>query len=171
MKQASNKLRPQARSEGLVVKDLPEEVLVYDLARDKAHCLNHSAADIWRRCNGRTTLSQITSAIRKETGSPIDEQFVLLALDQLGRDHLLEERVEWPAAIPRMTRREAVRRIGIGAAIAIPLVTSIIAPTPAQAATCLARCSSCSTGAQCCSGVCASSVVGCVGGPPGSKCT
>jgi hypothetical protein len=154
MKQSSNKLRPQARSEGLVVKDLPEEVLVYDLARDKAHCLNHSAAAIWRRCDGRTTLSEITSAIRKETGSPIDEQFVLLALDQLGRDHLLEERVEWPAAIPRMTRREAVRRIGIGAVIAIPLVTTIIAPTPAQAATCKAPGVACSTSAQCCSGFC-----------------
>ncbi len=154
MKQSSNKLRPQARSEGLVVKDLPEEVLVYDLARDKAHCLNHSAAAIWRRCDGRTTLSQITSAIKQETGSPIDEQFVLLALEQLGRDHLLEERVEWPAAIPRMTRREAVRRIGIGAVIAIPLVTTIIAPTPAQAATCKAPGVACSTSAQCCSGFC-----------------
>ncbi len=37
---------PRLREEGLVVQELPEEVLVYDLARHKAHCLSPLAAAI-----------------------------------------------------------------------------------------------------------------------------
>ena len=168
MREAPRKLLPKKSSKGIIVKELPDEVLVYDLDRDKAHCLNQSAAAIWERCDGRTTAAEIARAVQEKTGAPVGEEIVWLALEALGRDRLLEERMEWPIAIPRISRREAVRRIGIGAAIAIPLVTTIIAPTPAQASTCLSKCSSCSTGAQCCSTVCASSVAGC---PSGTRCT
>jgi hypothetical protein len=114
---------------------------------------------------------EIARAVENKTGAKVGEQFVWLAIEALSRDHLLEEGIDWPAAVPRMSRREAVRRIGIGAAIAIPLVTSIITPTPAQAATCTGRCGPCSTGATCCSGLCAPNVAGC-SGPPGFKfCT
>ena len=30
---------PTVRQEGLIVHELPDEVLIYDIARDKAHCL------------------------------------------------------------------------------------------------------------------------------------
>lgn len=36
--------RPLARSEGLVIQEMPDEVLVYDLETNKAHCLNETAA-------------------------------------------------------------------------------------------------------------------------------
>ena len=162
---------PKKRKQGLVIKELPDELLIYDLDRNKAHCLNRSAAAVWERCDGRATVAEIARAVEKKTAVKVGEQFVWLAIEALSRDHLLEEGIDWPAAVPRMSRREAVRRIGIGAAIAIPLVTSIIAPTPAQAATCTGRCGPCSTGATCCSGLCAPNVAGC-SGPPGFKfCT
>jgi hypothetical protein len=153
---------PQARSARLVVRELPDETLIYDLDRDNAHCLNSSAAAIWQLCNGKRSAAQIAKDLPEPLG-PVDESVVWLALEQLGKDHLLEAHVTWPETIPRITRREAVRRIGLGAAIAIPLVSSIIAPTAAQAATCLTHCSPCSTGTQCCSGVCASNPPGCSG--------
>lgn len=146
--------QPRARTERIIVKEVQDEVLVYDMDRDRAHCLNLSAAAVWKKCDGRNTPAQIANSLRAESQANVNEDFVWLALDQLARDHLLEEPLEWPAAIPRLTRREAVRRIGIGAAIAIPLVTSILAPTPAQAATCLAKGLSCSSPIQCCSGTC-----------------
>ncbi len=146
--------QPRARTERIIIKELQDEVLVYDMDRDKAHCLNLSAAAVWKKCDGFNTPAQIANFLRAESQANINEDFVWLALDQLARDHLLEEPLEWPAAIPRLTRREAVRRIGIGAAIAIPLVTSILAPTPAQAATCLAKGASCSSPLECCSGMC-----------------
>jgi len=79
---------------------------------------------------------------------------VWLALEQLGRDHLLEERVFWPASVPHLSRREALRRLGLGAAIAVPIIVSITAPTPAMAGTCKAKGQSCGTGSQCCSKAC-----------------
>jgi hypothetical protein len=145
---------PLARQRQLIIKELQEELLVYDLERDKAHCLNKSAAAIWRLCDGVTSPAQIAAQLHQQSGSQIDEAFVWLALDQLDRDHLLNERIEWPQSIPRISRREAVKRIGLGAAIALPVVISITAPTPAQAATCRASGQPCTTSVQCCSGFC-----------------
>ena len=45
---------PRARTSELIVKELPDETLVYDLANDKAHCLNHTAALVWK-----TAMAQI----------------------------------------------------------------------------------------------------------------
>jgi hypothetical protein len=44
---------PCARKAGLVIQDMPDEVLVYDLDTNKAHCLNKSAAFVWRSCDGK----------------------------------------------------------------------------------------------------------------------
>lgn len=151
MRDSSKKL-PLARRERLIVKKLKDEVLIYDLDRDKAHCLNRSAAAIWQWCDGRTSPAQIASKLQKETGQAIDQRFVWLVLEQLGRDSLLELRLEWPATIPRISRREAVRRIGLSAVL--PIVVSITAPMPAQAASCKASGDICANSAECCGGFC-----------------
>jgi len=39
--------RPRKRRDGLVVQELPEETLVYDLERHKAHCLEAASAAVW----------------------------------------------------------------------------------------------------------------------------
>jgi hypothetical protein len=41
-------LMPRARRDELVVEELDDETLVYDLERHKARCLNHTAALVWR---------------------------------------------------------------------------------------------------------------------------
>ena len=165
-------LQPRARTEGLVINDLTDEVLVYDIKRDKAHCLNQTAAAVWKLCDGQRTAAQIAAHVsgqepgasrqaadgrRQESdrgsGHVMTEQMVWVALEQLGRDHLLEERMKWPAAIPHLSRRE-VMRLGLGAAIAVPIIVSISAPLPAQAVTCKAKNANCSTGAECCSKAC-----------------
>jgi hypothetical protein len=144
-----------ARRSGLVVRDLDDEVLVYDRDRDKAHCLNRSAAAVWDRCDGRTTPAQIASMLQDEFGTPIDESFVCLALNQLSRDHLLDDEIDYSKQPPKMSRRDAVRRLGLGAAVALPLIVSITAPFPVQAATCRGSGSTCNTSSQCCSNLCA----------------
>ncbi|PYS79821.1 MAG: hypothetical protein DMF70_12375, partial [Acidobacteria bacterium] len=63
MKQASNQTKPLARKEGLVIQELPDEVLVYDLDRDRAHCLNETAAFVWQRCDGRTSTVEIARSL------------------------------------------------------------------------------------------------------------
>lgn len=139
---------PLARRRQIIVKQLPDELLIYDLDSNRAHSLNESAAAIWNLCDGRTSVTEIAKQCR------VKQDLVWMALDQFNRDQLLEEKVSPPPVASGLTRREAVRRIGLGAAIAIPVVVSITAPTPAQAATCRPSGSACTTSAQCCSGFC-----------------
>ena len=143
--------KPRARKQGLVVQSLPDETLVYDLDRDRAHCLNQTASLVWGCCDGRTTTKEIARALTKSLKQPVNEKIVCLALDQLDRNHLLSEESFIPKTVAGMNRREVVRALGITAAIAIPAVISIVAPLPAQAVSCLGQGQPCS-GPQCCPG-------------------
>lgn len=145
--------KPRARKQGLVVQALPDETLVYDLDRDRAHCLNETASLVWGRCDGRTTTKEIAQFLTKSLKHPVDEKIVWVALDQLDRNHLLSEESPIPKTIAGMNRREVVRALGLTAAIAIPAVVSIVAPLPAQAATCLGNGQPCSSSPQCCPGL------------------
>jgi hypothetical protein len=143
---------PEARKEGLVVQDLSDEVLIYDQRRHKGHCLNQTAALVWKHCDGKTSVSEMTHLLEEELKTPVKEEIVWLALEQLGKSHLLSKRVT--LAQPGITRREVMKRIGLAAAVALPVVTSIVAPTAVQAATCKPSGQSCGTSSQCCSGLC-----------------
>src|SRR5712691_602947 len=136
MYEKARNARPVARKQGLVIQELPDEVLVYDLDRDRAHCLNTTAAFVWQRCNGRNTTAQIAQTLGRQFDCAVDEKIVWLALDQLGRNHLLDRQPVLPPTLMGMNRRAMVRSLGIAAALAVPVVTSILAPPPAQAATC-----------------------------------
>jgi hypothetical protein len=126
---------PRAREEGLIIKYLPEEVLVYDLAREKAHCLNPTAALVWKYCDGDKTARQIKDAMEKETQTAIDEQLVWLALEQLQAFDLIVGEIQRPAILKDMSRRELIRRIGV-TAVAIPAIISIVAPSAQAQASC-----------------------------------
>lgn len=126
-------MKPQARKEGLVVKELPDEMLVYDLKHHHAHCLNRTAALVYKHCNGKTSVGEMVGLFESELGKAADERVIWLALDQLGKAGLLEERLSAPPEVGRYSRREVVRRLGLGLAVLLPLVTSLVAPTPAEA--------------------------------------
>jgi Coenzyme PQQ synthesis protein D (PqqD) len=144
---------PRARKEGLIVKDLPDEVLIYDLDREKAHCLNQTAAQIWQNCDGRRTVAQLRELAEKEAGAPVPEEIVWLALDQLEKFKLIDEAPAKPARLAGINRREMVRRVGI-AAIALPIILSITAPTAQAQASGLPPGSCCNNPGQCSSGSC-----------------
>ena len=152
MKQARNQTKPLARKEGLVIQELPDEVLVYDLDRDRAHCLNETAAFVWQRCDGRTSTVEIARSLGKKVNAPVDEKVVWFAIDQLGRNHLMATPAP-PQLVAGMNRRDMVRALGLAAAVAVPVVASIVAPTPAQATTCVGAGGSCASGEICCVGL------------------
>jgi hypothetical protein len=162
MKQARNQTKPLARKAGLVIQELPDEVLVYDLDRDRAHCLNQTAAFVWQHCDGRTSTVEIARSLSQKVNASVDEKVVLFAINQLGRNHLMTTVPAPPYAVAGLNRREMVRVLGIAAAVAIPVVASIVAPTPAQAGTCVGSGGSCAAGQQCCVGL------ACTG--PGTTC-
>lgn len=151
---SERKIRPLARAEGLVVRELPEEVLVYDLDTHRAMCLNRTAALVWKSCDGRNDVAAIARALRAEFGTNAAEEVVWLALERLSRDHLLAERVRRPASLAGLSRRDVIKKVGLAAAVALPVVTAIVAPTTAEAASCLPTGSACTSSAECCSGVC-----------------
>lgn len=152
MKKKTAEQLPVARKEQLIVRELPDEVLVYDEKRDKALCLNHTAALVWKHCDGHTPVADMAQLIEKELKTPVADDLVWLALTRLDKLNLLEEQIELPHAIAGMSRRDFSRKVGIGAALAIPVIVAL--STSASAATCLPSGSACSSSAQCCSNLC-----------------
>jgi hypothetical protein len=146
---------PQARRSGLIIQEVDSEILIYDQDTNKAHCLNQTAAKVWKYCDGETAVADACSALSRDLETPVDEKLVWYAVDQFSKDNLLEKEIEPPAfIIAGMNRRQMVRTLGLAAVVAVPLVTSIVAPTPVQAATCLPSGQACTSSQQCCSGVC-----------------
>jgi hypothetical protein len=137
---------PRARTDELVVEELGDEVLVYDLRTDAAHCLDAQAAAVWRACDGETTAAEIAAA----TGTPSEGvDHALLDLDA-------RDLIDSP---PEHSRREAMKIALTAGAIgaAVPVIRSIVVPTPAQAQAsvpCLPDGSACAIDAQCCSQNC-----------------
>jgi hypothetical protein len=106
--------RPQARTVGLIQRELDGEMLVYDRERDAAICLNDVAAKVWRHCDGATSPQTIAQMLDQENGLQVDERAVWQALDQLSKVHLLETVVAFPPEIIHAKkRREFLRGAGI----------------------------------------------------------
>jgi len=74
---------PRARQEKLLVHELADEVLVYDLERQKAHCPNKTSALVWNRCDGQADVAEIARLLEQELATSVDESVVWLALKQL----------------------------------------------------------------------------------------
>lgn len=149
---------PSARTEGLIIEELTDEALVYDLASHKAHCLNPTAFLVWRNCDGKHTLSDIAAVLEKELRAPVSDELVWFAIDQLLKHGLLCERVMTPMSESGLTRRKLMKRMGVAAIIAVPLVTSLIAPKAAQAGSMCGG--ACTAGVTTCPVVCPN----CIGG-------
>jgi hypothetical protein len=124
----AEQIRPGARKEGVLVQELADDMLVYDLEDHKAHCLNKMAALVWEQCDGKNSVQDIAEKVGKKLDQPVDEDLVWFALDQLGNAKLLDKKIAPQLEKPRMSRRALIKRAGIAAMIAIPVVTSILAP-------------------------------------------
>ena len=158
--------RPRPRRDGLVVQELPEETLVYDLERHKAHCLQAVAAAVWQACDGRRTVAQIAARATKRLGREVPEEAAWLALRRLGRARLLDAPVSAPVGDRLTSRRDWLKKAALFGGLS---VLSITAPTAAQAATCTTQ-TTCEglqnrlcTGAPCCT-------TGPNPAPPGTIC-
>ena len=109
-------------------------MLVYDEEGHRAHCLNRTAALVWKSCDGRTNVPAIAERVGAQLSAPVSEEVVWLALDQLAEFELLTAR---ESSSPRpsnlMSRRKLLKRLGVAAAVTLPLVTSVVSPTAAEA--------------------------------------
>lgn len=144
---------PHARRDGVLFQAIDDEVIAYDTERHKAHCLNRTAAFVWEHCDGQTSVAEVASRLTREFEAPIDQTAVWLAVEQLGKARLLAETPQPPRGL---SRREVLKRLGVAAALAVPLVTTIRMPAAAQGASCLPLGASCdpeATPDRCCPGL------------------
>lgn len=145
---------PEARTDGLVVRSIGDELLVFDKDSNKAHCLNRTAARVWQECDGARTVAEVATTLTAEFHAPVKADVVWYALRQLERYHLLCASANVPTSIAGLSRREFAHTLGMAAAIAVPTVIALSAPSAAKAASCLPSGQACTSGAQCCSGLC-----------------
>ena len=150
---------PLARNDGLITKKTGDEILIYDIEQHKAHCLNEMAGLMWEHCDGKTTINQLASllTLNENVGKEELEQIVILALDQLKKSNLLNEAFNPPKMTHRISRRQLVKAAGI-ALVALPVISTLIAPNVADAQCCIPDGNKCSDSRQCCSGLCRSSI-------------
>lgn len=137
---------PLSRTDNLVVRELDDETLVYDVERDEAHCLNRTATLVWQQCDGRTTAAQAARILQEHLDVKVDTDLVWLAVKQLKRFHLVASTIT-----PTVSRRDLVLKYA-PAALALPVIASITSPVPAQAASCGGPCGlygACPAGCSC----------------------
>src|SRR5262249_41563684 len=97
------------------------------------HCLNATAALVWRHCDGLTSLDELARHVANESGAvsvTAAAEVVSLALEQLGRRHLLEQAPDPLPPERRIGRRDALRRLAY--VVALPLVLTVATKAAAQ---------------------------------------
>ncbi len=144
--------RPMARREQLAVQRVDDELVVYDSLTHRAHCLAPHAVSVWELADGERTCAEIGYELGR------DADFVRQAVEQLRGIQLLED--QGPISISRRDAAKRIAKIG-GATMAAPLIYSVMVPSAAAAASCIANggadpsLSNCKgTDPKCCSGSC-----------------
>lgn len=128
---------PVARQRDILVQSIENEVLVYDLKTNKALCLNITSAAIWQFCNGKNSIADIASHFQTQSNQPVPVELVEITLEKLSKENLLEN--YQPANLMnKKSRREMIRKVGLATAMALPIITSIVAPSAVAAASCAA---------------------------------
>jgi len=125
--------KPLARSSDLLVQDLKGETLIYDLKTNKAKCLNETSASVWALCNGKRNASDVGKVLSKKLKTIVSEDFIWFAFDQLEKEELLDGRQRPTIKFEGLSRRQVVRKIGFAAVVALPLISSVVAPMASHA--------------------------------------
>jgi hypothetical protein len=127
---------PKSRTDEIVVQEMNGEILVYDLRDNRAMCLNETSSAVWKACDGSNSVADIAARVG-------NEDIVWLALAELKKEKLIDSMPGTPADFEGLSRREVIKKIGLGSMIALPIIAGLVAPTAANAA------SSCVAGGAC----------------------
>ena len=175
------KYLPKARSENIVVQNLEDEVLVYDLTTNRAFCLNETSAKVFNACDSKTTFEELKAKHQ------LTDEIIYLALDGLKKENLIID--EYFSPFTGMNRREVIKKVGLASMVTLPIISAMIAPTAAFAASncvntngqapnttvrttpggfagCYADCSAPTVTARCCSNSARATMLVCDAGPP-----
>lgn len=124
---------PKNRNANLVVQELGKEILIYDTETQKAFCLNETSNAVWQMCDGTRSAGDISRELGEKLKTAVPEDMIWLAIEQLKKDNLLENGDDVKIKFTKVSRREAIKKVGLASVIALPLVSSLIAPAAASA--------------------------------------
>lgn len=128
------KYYPVALQEDIVMQELENEILIYDLKTHRTFCLNQTSASVYKLCDGSKSVGEINSLINKKFNVNADEDLVWLTLKQLRQQNLIVGDKKIDDKFESMSRREVIRKIALTSVIALPLISSVVAPAAAAAA-------------------------------------
>lgn len=128
-----SKNNPLSRKENLVTQQIGKEVLIYDLSISKAFCLNETSSVIWQLCDGNSSVSEISHKLSEKFNITASEDLVWLAIDELKKENLLQNAQELENKFDGISRREVIKKVGLGTLIALPLISAVIAPEAVNA--------------------------------------
>lgn len=131
---ANSKIKPLSRSENLIMQEFSDELLIYDLLENKAFCLNNASALVWKNCDGEKTVSDLSLEISRQLKTPIGEDFVWLALNELKNKNLLQNGEIIENTYQGLSRREVIRQIGLASMVVLPVISMLTVPNAAHAA-------------------------------------
>jgi hypothetical protein len=135
----------------LIAREIGDELLLFDEQTSTAHCLNGIAGEMWTACEAESSAADITDSLCSRWPE-LKEDVVEASLSHMADAGLLEETEE--QEIVSMSRRNLVRKMGLAAAVALPIVvTSVLIPPAASAASCGKTGAICGLGQPpCCAG-------------------
>ena len=141
----------------LIARTIDDELLLFDEETSNAHCLNGIAGEMWMACERASTAVEVADVLRTQWPD-MEKEVVWASLSRMAAAGLLEETIDEENI--STARRDLIRKIGLTAAIVLPIVvTSVLIPSPAAAASCASFGQSCAT-KPCCPGA----GLGCVAG-------
>lgn len=110
-----------------ISRDVGDQCIVYDTTTDQAHLLSDAAAVVWRSLEQPAPVAELDRQLVGLGHEPVAD--ALVELDTVG---LLHRTAPRPSRA-QQDRRQALLRIG-AAAVLTPSILTILAPTPAAAA-------------------------------------
>jgi hypothetical protein len=127
------------QSKSVHIEKLNNELCLYDWQRKQVHNLNPTAARVWELCDGQTTPQEMAAQLHGDLTPAQAEELVWLTLKRLEQAHLLEHQVVKPSGRKVLTRREMLAGLGV-AAVMLPVISTIVAPSPVAAQSPVAAC-------------------------------
>jgi Coenzyme PQQ synthesis protein D (PqqD) len=116
--------KPEVR-DGLTIREIGEELVVYDARHRRAHCVNKMAAPILQACDGTRTVDQIAVLLSDELGIDERTELVSATLQELSQADLLTAAITPPGDLNRSRRNLLHKAAVIG--FTFPVIESIIA--------------------------------------------
>jgi hypothetical protein len=145
---------PLIRTDKIVMQELPDEILIYDLQNDTAYRLNETSAHVYRLCDGKNSVAEMSRRLTKQLRHPVSEDLISLACLQLAEDNLLQKTSLLETPFAGLSRREAIRKVGMASLVALPVIASLSAPQASHAASAIRA-----LGDNCTTGTCVAGTV------------